>query len=72
MWKKTVYEKTCSVTCSDTMKRMDATVLNFTPKHQLNVKSGAMTLSMRYNPRSDYYIAHSGGKEYRSGGPKPQ
>ena len=70
MWKKKTYDKKCTVICADNFKRLDATVINFTANYQLAVKAGQMTLDMLYNPRMQSYIAHNGGKEYRSVGPK--
>ena len=69
MANNSVYERTCTVTCTDNDKTTEAEVDNFREKESLNVYMATNKVHMKWNGRS-IYIGNAFGFEFTTPGPK--
>jgi hypothetical protein len=67
---RTQHDKSVTVTCSDNGKSNIAEVLSYSPTRSLIVSlNRTIRLEMKYNAKSNLYIANQSGLEFVSKGP---
>ena len=63
------HDKTCSVTCTDNGKTVDAEVMHFRHMDGLTVVIATNKIVMKYKKNSDIYVGNLMGMEFTSKGP---